>query len=228
VNLIAPDGTLSAQATVETGVQTVRILVLSVEADLNSYSHYTPGTHRLVGLSADGQEAGSLEFQMRPDLRVRQVQQYQQGDRGSDFGRLLFAIENVGTAPTWVYDITYREAPAQAANDPLSETPGIPRIDSVPDSAGLVILPGEERSYLNSRAPLVFTGTSSSSCNGVESFVAVVGIATGAVIETRIEATVRGEVVPAGLVDSYTCTEVSIEQLDSINSTDRTDSGAAQ
>ena len=60
LNLIAPDGTLFSGAEVATGVRTVRLPILSIEAG-GASKHYTPGTHELVAAIGDETRSHSIE-----------------------------------------------------------------------------------------------------------------------------------------------------------------------
>ena len=211
VNFIAPDGTIFEQVAVATGVQTVRIPILDSQPDGGGYRHYTPGVHELVGVNTEGSEVGSVSVPMQPEIELAGVEQYRSGDRSSNLGSLVVTIENTGTAPTWVYDITYRDAPNFAANVDLRDNPGIALVRTLPDDAGIICPPTAERTYVDVTPPLAIPDEGRMSCTGEFAFSVILGIATRQVVEGRIEATLAGDLTEIGLTSPYVCSRIEID-----------------
>jgi hypothetical protein len=210
VNLIASDGTIFEQASIATGVEAVRIPVLDPQPDDGGYRHYTPGVHELVGLDAEGDEAGTRTVPMEPEIGLIGVEQYRTGDRASDFGSLVVTVENTGTAPTWVYDIAYRGAPNFAANTELGENPGVFSVSAIPETESVLIPPDGQSSYIDATSPLLFSGKNFAGCSGEIEFAILIATANGDMLGARVAGTIEGETLPVGLLDEYVCSEVAV------------------
>jgi hypothetical protein len=209
VTLIAPDGTLFTEHSVAVGVTTVRLELLDIQPGLGGYDHYEPGEYELVAVR--DQESVRVPVDLQPDLRIVSVRQYRDGDRPSDLGKLVVEVENVGTGPTWVHDITYRDAPNWTANDPLTEDPSIPQIEYLSESNQPVIAPDKMFRYLAPTPPLLFSSPDFVGCSGSAEFYLLVGVAEGEQLEQRVVATLDGQKEDLALIDQYACTAVSAE-----------------
>lgn len=222
VTLIAPDGTIFEQVAVATGVRTVRIPVLDPQPDDGGYRHYTPGVHELVGVDAEGDEVGSRVVPMQPKIELVGIEQYRSGDRPSDFGSLVVTVENTGTAPTWVYDITYRDAPNFAADTELGENPGVLSVKTTSETTSVLAPPNGRSSYIDATSPLVFNRDRFAGCSAGLRFSALIGIANGEVLEAQVAGTIDGDALSVGLVDEYVCSEVRLTVVNEVpESTDR-------
>ena len=114
LNLIAPDGSIFSQSAVATGATTVRIEMLDLREGLSSYDHYTPGEYELVAILPE--RTVTRELALRPELHVVDVHQFREGDNAGDLSKLAVTLENVGTAPTWIYDFAYVGVPDNGSN----------------------------------------------------------------------------------------------------------------
>ena len=211
-NLIGPDGQTFAEADVPAGETTTEIRLLDIDPGVGGYDHYDPGEYELVAVTDDGQD--SMAVALEPDLRITDVEQYRDGDSSSDLGKLAVTVENVGTGPTWVYAITYRDAPNDLVNDPLNGDAGIPRLTSPQDQAALLTEPGSRRTYVGDTTPLILADQENQSCSGGAEMTVLAGVADGSTLERDIRLSIGGDVQSAGLDGQYSCSEVSVEVLD--------------
>ena len=211
VNLIGPDGSAFAETKIPVGETTTRIELLDIRPGVGGYEHYEPGLYELVAVGGSG--SSKMEVALEPDLRITAVEQYREGERPADYGKLAVSVENAGTGPTWVYDITYDDAPNFAANNELVSGAGVPQL-TVPDNlVEAVIGPQNQRQYVGTTTPLQFGQESGASCEDRTTFSVIVGAPIGNPLEARVSVRMRGESRPVGLVDQYTCTEVEVMDL---------------
>lgn len=210
VTLIAPDGTLFSEQSVAVGVTTVRLTLLDIQPGLGGYDHYEPGKYELVAVR--DQESVRIPVDLQPDLRIVSISQYRDGDRPSDLGKLVVEVENVGTGPTWVHDITYRDAPNWVVNNPLSSDPGILKLTQPTNPIDAILSPSENSSFVGITTPLLFVGDSTPSCSSVSEFSVIIGTAVRRDLEVQIRATVSGTAHLAGPRE-YTCNETSVQVL---------------
>ncbi|SEP03236.1 hypothetical protein SAMN05216388_102816 [Halorientalis persicus] len=212
LNLIAPDGSLYTQADVAEGATTVRLRVMDIQPGLGDYEHYSPGTYELTAVREDSSQ--SRELEMRPNLQLTEASHYQDG---ANQGNLALTIENTGTAPTWPYQIVYRDAPNEAANAELNDKKGIPQFITPEDPVENIIGPGEAIDIVGNTPPVVFTDDDSTerTCDDqTVEFTAVVGTVVGSPLEQEIEVTLSGERSGVGTSDTYTCSEIAAELTD--------------
>ena len=208
LNLIAPDGTLFSGAEVATGVRTVRLPILSIEAG-GASKHYTPGTHELVAVVGD--ETRSHSIDLRPDLAITDIRQYREGS-GGDYGKLIVTVENTGSAPTWIYSIVYEDAPNYEANVELWETPSIPVLTSPEDQKESIVYPSESQEYVSQSTPILFDDESQQKCNEEEiEMTIVVGVATTSSLQKQVVVRADGELVSAGVLGRYTCNRIRVD-----------------
>lgn len=210
LNLIAPDGSLFGQADVEVGVTTARIELLDVKPERAGLKHYTPGVHELVTVS--DAESASVDLELVPELRIVDVRQYRDGERASDFGKLVVEVENVGSGPTWVHSITYQDSPNFAANGELGGDPGTLSLEGVTDPNGSVLVPNQAKTFMGVNAPLLIPQESETSCDGFEEFTLFVESPVLPPLEESFRAELGGEIVSIGFTDEFSCTGVNIER----------------
>lgn len=210
VNLVGPDGELFTWESVAIGERTVRLQILDVDPLSGGYTHYTPGEHELVLIDEDV-ETEMVPVNLEPSLGITDVQQYQREKYDSDYGQLSVEITNNGTAPTWVFDISYQDAPNYAANDDLITSPGLPYFaNKEPDEA--IISSGESRRFVGVTPPLVFPEETQSTCAGESSdMTIIVGSITEGKITREISVQTTGESVITGPFGRYVCTKAEIE-----------------
>lgn len=213
VNLIAPDGTLFGQRQPAAGVRTLRFRL--IELDSLQPKHYTPGEYELVAVS--GEKTASQSVKLRSDLRVREIAQHSDSK-----SRLIVVLENVGSAPTWVFDITYKNSAYWGANDGLISNPAIPHLLKPESSDNRILRPGEKRTFVGLNNPLRFLDTDANlaSCDRSFEMSVIVGIARVEPIRKQILVTPGGSVEHWGMGDGYTCDDVSIEILERDNGQD--------
>lgn len=162
LTLVGPDGQAVVEQSVATGERTVPLSILDIDPELSGYEHYTPGAHELVVETAD--ETNRTTVPLEPDLQVTAVEQYTDGESAAELGNLAITVENTGTGPTWIHDITYSDAPNVAANGELSNDPGVP-LFTIPDSTHqLVVSPGESQRFVDPDSPLLFSNDGEVDC----------------------------------------------------------------
>jgi hypothetical protein len=211
LNLIAPDGTTYRGTDVATGATAVNIPILDIEPRVGGYEHYQPGSHQLVAVTNEDSKSQSIE--LNPELHISKVSQYENGERSTDAGNLAITVMNQGTAPTWIYDITYREAPNPTANDDLGEDPGVPQLVTPEEPSEMIVEPASEQTFVGTSSPFLFTDEERQ-CNGEYSLTVIAGKPINGPLEQQVDATVDGEVQSAGLTGEYTCTEIELSGSD--------------
>ncbi|MDG5778324.1 hypothetical protein VB773_19665 [Haloarculaceae archaeon H-GB2-1] len=209
VNLIDPEGRLFRQADLSAGVTTVQLPVLDIEPGLGGYEHYIPGTHEVIAVA--GEERYSTTVELQPALQVTDVAQYRDGDSPTDYGKLVVTVANTGSAPTWVYDVAYAGSPNFAANEKVSDGPGVPLLEYPTKERELLIASGEKQRYVGSSAPVLLSSDESSGCEGeTYEFTVSVGTAIGDVLTSSVQVTVGGELESAGMGGAHTCSNLSV------------------
>lgn len=211
LNLIGPDGDLFGEADVAAGVTTARLQLLRIEPG-SGMKHYAPGLHTLVAIGDAAEE--SVPIELRPSLRIVNVEQYRDGTTPADLARLALTIENTGSGPTWIYEITYEEAPNSYANNILGTDSGITQISIPEEIDDLILTPGDSGVFVGNSYPVVFSTNDAPYCQGEEEFTLIVGIGSGEPIVNDIHSTIGGEALPAGFNGEYTCTLVEVEMPD--------------
>jgi hypothetical protein len=212
VNLIDPEGTLFRGTDVAVGETSVRIKILDIRPGLGGYEHYEPGTYELVAV--EGEESSSVTVELEPEIRVVDVKQYREGEFPSDLGKLAVTVENVGTGPTWVYNITYENSPNSNANIPLESDPGVPQIIEPRMPQDLIIAPGAERTFVSNLTPNLFRTNGSRECSGSSTYYIQIGIASGQYLIQNVTASFSGDPIAVGLVGQYTCSDIVLEVVD--------------
>ncbi|WP_435320284.1 hypothetical protein [Haloarchaeobius sp. TZWSO28] len=210
LNVISPDGTAFASKTVTRGATTVRIPILDADTGFNEPKHYTPGLHELVVKTDESTERISVSLE--PDIQLVDVRVNSDATNIEDRGKLEFTVENVGTGPTWVFDITYEDAPDSWVNVPLSDYPGRAKFEQPTNPTELVVGPSERRSYLDDSNPLRFPGQEYSGCDlGTFDIRAIIGVADGDVIEVDLKSRISGNEINRDMYAHYGCDESTVE-----------------
>ena len=212
LNLIDAEGELYTQTTVASGETTSRLEILDIRPGLGGYEHYEPGNYELVTVDADG-ETTSTALELVPDLRIVDISQYRDGERNSDYGKLAVKVENVGTGPTWVYDIRTRGVESQDGWGDFETDPGIPRINKPHDLDQLIQNPDQRESYVSVSTPFLFADSAATTCSGSKDVEIRVDSTAGQSLFSNVSTNIGGELLPVGLVDQYTCSRVSVETL---------------
>jgi len=206
--LIGPDGTAFDSQLLDSGVRTVRFPILELDLQLSRSSHYTPGEYEVIVVVADGTEY-SQPLSIEPDLQVTAVEQYRDGESLDDLAALAITIQNNGTGPTWVYDITFEEALNYSANGTISEFPAISYLKEPTTSEELILSLGEDQRYLSNSWPLALP--ENQDCSGTEhNFSAHIGVADGNPLNLDLAAHFDGESHSIGFVSEVVCTEISV------------------
>jgi len=204
--LLTPSGTRFATASVAPGQTTVRFRLL----DIQSGSHYMPGEHTLVTVTED--DSTETPVDLAPALEITAVEPYS-GNRPTPnaLGNVAVTVRNDGTAPTWVYDIAYQEAPYEQANT-LKSMPATPTVNLLqPESAAQTLLaPSKERTYVGTTPPFLLDR--SADCDGRSIEVTVIAqSAVGISPRQRIRAVVTGELVSANFRSA--CSELTVQSV---------------
>jgi len=215
LNLIAPDGSIFSQSAVATGATTVRIEMLDLREGITLYDHYTPGNYELVAILPE--ETVTRELDLRPELEVVDVQQRSDATSRSDFAQLEVTITNRGSASTWIYEFGYQNLPSRRTDSELSFSPGIPFLDFPTDPSEIILEPGETQAYVGTDLPILLDTEGKESCNGDIEITMLVGVASGDDLTQPLRIGFSGEFL-SNPYDEFTCTELSIELIDSTQS----------
>lgn len=219
VNLIAPDGSLFTSAQVATGATTVHLEVLEVRS--GTFSHYSPGKHKLVAIRGDKQ-VRSMAIELQPILDIVSVEPYrtQSGDQQTFLGDIIVRIKNRGTAPTWVYDFDLPKAPNPAtASSPSPDSFFLLQPTNVRET---VILPrdkqmfapgaGDKRSFQLHTSDL---GKNENSCAGQKVTTPIVIHTPVGTVSQRVQARFTGKAAHRFAVeDRYVCTETTFHLVE--------------
>lgn len=211
VTLINPDGSLYGQREIATGVTTVRFKL--VELELGRAEHYTPGEYELIADS--GGQSQSQAIELRPEIRIQEIRQYTADDLPAANTRIAVTVENVGTAPTWIYDIVYRNAPNPTANDKLGSRSGVPHLSKPEQIDQLLLQPGGTQTYVGSNQPLRFSKQDGRVCDAVAKMTVILGNAAGDPLRQRIRVTADGNPSSPDARERYLCSDVSLKRLNS-------------
>lgn len=209
ISLVQSGGTVFTTVRPDFAATTVRMAIADPEIGYTDYVHYTPGTHELVARIGD--QAERRDLSLVPDVSVERISVYREGTRSGDFGRLVLELQNQGTAPTWVYDIAFENAPNWTVNRPTKQLAGIPLHGDV--TADEVTIPsGQTREFITSRSPLSFDEDGPSDCSGQEfQFRVLVATAAGDTITRTVKAVVGGSRKSATTGDRFVCDDSTIE-----------------
>ena len=211
LTLVDPNGRHFATKPVQTGVRQVRFELCRIRVWRAEYLHYDPGVYEVVGVS-DGRTHREKVL-LEPDIRIVDVEQVREEELPRQFIGLAVTVMNVGTGPTWVYDIAYTDAPHATADGGLKNEIGKPFFFHPERDNISPIGPGEQETFIHPSRPLVFS--TPSDCEGVEQIMDIrVGIASGEKIRQKIRLTTGGETVDYFPSREWLCDEVSVEMID--------------
>jgi hypothetical protein len=207
LNLIAPDGSTFEQTTVAEGATQVEMQIVFKTGDT-----YSAGEYDLVAVSGESSESMTVELQ--PEIQVVDVEPEFDEDDGYSSGRLFVTVENVGTGPTWVYNIGFQNAPYRNAPqviDGVADT----TFEQPEDSDKEFLSPETQRTFLKRRGVLVINDNDDVSCEGDTAEVTVVVQTPHGDIEQPIRAQLSGgyHVDDQGAIQ-HPCREVQIELVE--------------
>ena len=162
LNLIAPDGTAFARRTVTAGATTVRIPIIETSRTSFWEGYYRPGVHELVVIA--GEDRNQLPIPIEPAVRVRSVEPAYSDTGSTTTGHIEVTLENVGSGPTWVYNIAYEGSPHATANYSLPDDRTWPQLDSPTDVEEIILRAGESKTYVGDIRPLRFEDFEGETC----------------------------------------------------------------
>lgn len=209
LNLIASDGSTFEQATVAEGASQVEMQIVS-----KTGGTYSAGEYDLVAVIGESSESMTVELQ--PELQVVEVEPEVDEDDSYSSGRLFVTVENVGTGPTWVYNIGFRNAPYRNAPDVIEGDDVADTTFEQPEDPDKEFLrPETERTFLKRRGVLVIDDNDDVSCEGDTAELTVVVQTPHGDIEQPIRAQLSGgyHIDDQGAIQ-HPCREVQIELVD--------------
>ncbi|MFC7166904.1 hypothetical protein [Halospeciosus flavus] len=127
-------------------------------------------------------------------------------------GQLAVEVKNTGTGPSWIHQITYDGAPNFAANDDLSEDPGVHLLSEPNNREDSIIAANERRSYIGTSPPLIYpeNGSVATDCTGEVHLTVFAGTGTGSAISADILVRPNGEASVIGSFGDFTCSAAEI------------------
>ncbi|QSG05127.1 hypothetical protein [Halapricum desulfuricans] len=183
LTLVDPDGQHFATRPIQTGVTQARFELLDPRLWGADYVHYEPGTYELVGVSEERTE--KQEIPLEPDIRIADVRQPTGSGISGEESLIEVEVENLGTGPTWIYEITYADAPYWGANNEMGDNPGQVYLISPNPNQATILEPKEKGRYVGFGRPLLFE--SESACHGTQvEFGIQIGLGTGSVVSDEI------------------------------------------
>jgi len=208
LNLIGPDGTTFEQSTVAQGATRVEIQIV-----FKTGGTYSAGEYELVAVSGETSESMSLEI--RPDIQIVDVEPEFDEDDGYSSGRLFVTVENVGTGPSWVYNIGFRNAPYRNAPEVIEGDGVADTTFERPEASEEFLSPGTEREFLKQRGVLVIDDNDDVSCESDTAELTVIVQTPHGDIEQPIRAELSGgyHIDDQGAIQ-HPCKDVQIELLD--------------
>jgi len=210
LNLIGPDGSAFKSTAVQTGATQVKLELF----DYRRGWHYNPGTHTLLALDEDETELAETEIDLSPELEITEVKPYSGGrPTPSNRANLLVTVENIGTGPTWVYDLGYKNSLNRDANRLLTndyaKTVPLMNLDLPDEKSGIILDPGESTELLGTRPPLLLS--EDDHCNDLRvEFEVIVLCGAGKNARQDLVATLSGDPLKANFRE--TCTEISVKK----------------
>jgi len=208
LNLIGPDGTTFEQSTVAQGATGVEIQIV-----FKTGGTYSAGEYELVAVTGESSESMSLE--LRPNIQIVDVEPEFDEDDGYSSGRLFVTVENVGTGPSWVYNIGFRNAPYRNAPEVIEGDGVADTTFERPEASEEFLSPGTEREFLKQRGVLVIDDNDDVSCESDTAELTVVVQTPHGDIEQPIRAELSGgyHIDDQGAIQ-HPCKDVQIELLD--------------
>ncbi|WP_248299473.1 hypothetical protein [Halorhabdus amylolytica] len=209
INLIDPDGNLFRQTGVAEGETRAELQIV-----FKTGGSYTAGEYELVAIS--GESSASLSVELRPEINVVAVEPELAEDDQNSTGGLIVTLENVGTGPTWIYNIGFRNTPYPNAPEVIEGDSFVDTVFERPNNPSNEFLaPGIEREFLKKRRVLVFSDTDEVSCEGDTAELAVVVQTPHGDFEQPIKATLSGGYhIRDQAAIQHSCENVDIELLD--------------
>lgn len=213
LNMVGPDDSEFRSKNVAEGVSKLRIRILDIVPESGDYQHYTPGEYTLVAVSEDGNH--SMSIQLEPTISLVEAKPFYSESKDA-IANASISISNTGTAPTWIYDIAFRNAPNSEAGE-LGSNPGTPGVYLIQpaESTEMIIGPGETVEFVSSQRPFLLEDQSA--CDGGSySGVVVAKTGTKREISEPIEVTFTSGVAAketAASWERYLCESADVELL---------------
>jgi len=209
ITLVKPDGSLYGQREVASGVTTIRFQLIDIEN--GQAEHYSPGKYELV--ANNNNQSTSETVEMRPELRIRDIRQYRIEDQPESYGHISIEIANVGTAPTWIYDIAYEKPPRRGATTSLGDRKNILHFKLPEENEEAILHPSETQSYVEKSPSLRFNERGDQSCGDTIETTLIVGTAVGDPLKQRIRIRLDGRSISVSAIGDFVCSNVTVEQL---------------
>lgn len=207
IRLIDPDGRLFGSRPVPTGVRRVEFELLDPKLLGSDYDHYEPGVYDVLAIDSD-EDVFRHSIALQPDIRVLNVEQYRAED-GPALAKIRLTVENTGTAPVWLYDMSFQESPYWGANEDLDDSIGLPRFSSPTVDEFHLLEPMQTARYVSFGRPLLFE-TQSDCSDQIFQFEVNIGVSTGQVLRETVTIRTGGEPRRDILRDRWACTVVEI------------------
>lgn len=209
LNLIGPEGEAYRSISVEEGESTIRIPILRIEP--GRFEHYSPGSHQLVAVT--GEDIETQPLKLIPDLQIVNVRQHT-GDHNRDYGNLEVTVKNEGTGPTWIYDLSYLDAPNELANRVKSASPsaGIHLYyPTIPEDT--ILGPGKSQTYIGLVPPNIFPDPKY--CQNYSQKIRLI-LSSGDHRKHIFEYTIKASdgalgINPGALSSKYSCKNISVK-----------------
>lgn len=211
VTMIDPDGELFASRSVPVGVTQVRFKLLDPQPQGSSYVHYEPGTYDLIANTENG--TSDISVDLVPEIRLISVDQHRDDEIAGKYVRLVVEVENVGTGPTWVHDITYDGTPYGRTDNSLWENPGDPVFVSPSRYEVPILKPSDQQQFIDNSKPLLFDDEED--CRGKQYQIEVfVGVATKDQLKREMSVVTDGNALKDSLTNKWKCSSVEVELID--------------
>lgn len=214
LNLVDPKGKQFASVNVAAGANRVEFQLIEIEPGLSGFDHYPPGVYELV--AERGGASRTRDIEIRPNLTITSASPHLREE--SEFVEgLELTLRNVGTGPSWVYDIAYPKL-TNGIESSISDMPGLPQshIKHPSTASDTILTPGDEKVFASTRDPFVFENEST--CTG-ESIEGVVIAATPLSNNPQRKFSVKfsggaSSTNPSTGADEYYCNHASVKSVD--------------
>ncbi|WP_415380526.1 hypothetical protein [Halosimplex sp. TS25] len=208
INLIDSSGSSFQSAQVSTGASRVSIELFNLSRGWS----YRPGEYSIVAV-ADNEEVASTTVHLQPDLKITGIQQYTNGrPTPSNRANLLVTVENVGTGPTWVYYVGYKNALHPPANriptNEYARTNPLLNFDRPESKEDLILDPEASVTLLGTDSPLLLSEDDHCENLQVEMSV-IVSAGIGESAQKEFQAVLDGEPERANF--RGTCSEIQLQ-----------------
>ncbi|WP_254279296.1 twin-arginine translocation signal domain-containing protein [Haloarcula marina] len=212
LHVVDPTETVWAKTSTEHTTGKARIPLLDVDS-FGDDNHYTPGTFQFV-FNPRESESYTEHVELVPKISVIRVEQFGK-ETPLGFGRIAIAMQNSGTGPTWISDITYEGAPNYAANDEVS-TNTFPSLHGIEKPTDAILQPQSSQTYLSRQVPLRFLSEEQDCSPEDFSMILVVSTPRSDLLRYKIEATKGGKPESVSLIDAYVCSDVQLTLHDEV------------